>query len=110
MMAPADNRETALMTLVRIRKVTLLGGLRVRLTLTDNRVVERDLSALMVGSIFDPLRSDPARFSEVTVEAGTLVWPNGADFCPDVLIWNGPPPEKPAENTPRTAQSRGSAG
>jgi hypothetical protein len=26
-------------------------------------------------------------FSQVTVdtEAGTLVWPNGVDFCPDVL-------------------------
>jgi hypothetical protein len=60
MMAPADNRETALMTLVRIRKVTLLGGLRVRLALADSRVVERDLSALTVGPIFDPLRSNPA--------------------------------------------------
>jgi hypothetical protein len=48
------------MTLVRIRKVTLLGGLRVRLALADSRVVERDLSALTVGPIFDPLRSNPA--------------------------------------------------
>jgi hypothetical protein len=26
------------------------------------------------------------------VEAGTLVWPNGADLCSDVLIWGGLPP------------------
>ena len=77
MMDPADNRETSLMTLVRIRNVTPLEGFRVRLTLTDDRVVERDLSQLMVGPIFDPLRSDPGKFREVTVEAGTLVWPNG---------------------------------
>ena len=94
------------MSLVRIRKVTPLEGLRVRLTLTDDRVVERDLSQLMVGPIFDPLRSDPGKFREVKVEAGTLVWPNGADLCPDVLIWNGPPPEEAAEDAQRAVQSR----
>ena len=89
------------MTQVRIRKVTPLEGFQVRLTLTDDRTVERDLSALMVGPIFDPLRSDPERFREVTVEAGTLVWPNGADLCPDVVIWDGPPPEEPVGGAQR---------
>ncbi len=32
------------------------------------------------------------RLEQVRVEGGTAVWPNGADLCPDVLIWNGPPP------------------
>lgn len=36
--------------------------------------------------VFTPLR-DPARFAQVFVdhEAGTVVWPNGADVCPDTL-------------------------
>jgi hypothetical protein len=36
--------------------------------------------------VFAPLE-DPAYFSQVRVdrELGTIVWPNGADICPDVL-------------------------
>jgi hypothetical protein len=80
-------------SLVRIREVAPLGGFEVRLTLTDGSVVERDLSPLLAGPVFEPIRTDPARFREVRVEAGALVWPNGADLCPDVVIWGGPPPE-----------------
>ena len=38
------------------------------------------------GGVFRPLE-DPAFFKQVQVdpEAGTIVWPNGVDFCPDVL-------------------------
>ena len=38
------------------------------------------------GGVFAPLESVDF-FAKVTVdqEAGTLVWPNGVDFCPDVL-------------------------
>ena len=80
------------MSLIRIREVVALEGLRVRLTLTDGAVAERELSALLVGPVFESIRSDPARFREVRAEAGTLVWPNGADLCPDVVLWGGPPP------------------
>ena len=80
------------MSLVRIRDVRALEGWRGRLTLTDGEVIERDLSELLVGPIFESIRSDPARFREVRAESGTLVWPNGADLCPDVVIWGGAPP------------------
>ena len=39
------------------------------------------------------LRRDPGLFRQARVEGGTLVWPNGADLCPDVVIWGGAPPE-----------------
>ena len=48
------------------------------------------IAALYLASLaylfFEPLESVEF-FAEVTVdqEAGTLVWPNGVDFCPDVL-------------------------
>ena len=38
------------------------------------------------GGVFAPLE-DVAMFKQVQIdsEAGTIVWPNGVDFCPDVL-------------------------
>ena len=80
------------MELLRIREVALVEGFRVRLTLTDGNSIERDLESLLTGAIFDAVRTDPALFRQVRVEAGALAWPNGADLCPDVVIWGGPPP------------------
>jgi hypothetical protein len=68
-------------SLLRIREVDVLENHRVRLGLTDGAIVERDLAGLLRGPIFDAIRSDESRFREVRVEAGTLVWPNGADLC-----------------------------
>lgn len=82
------------MALLRIRTVKALEGFKLRLTLTDGSVVERDVSRLLVGPVFEPIRKDPAVFAKVRVEGGTVVWPNGADLCPDVLIWGGVPPEE----------------
>ena len=80
------------MTLIRIQEVTPLDGFRLRLRLTNDVVIECDVSALMHGPIFEALRNDPALFRDVRIEAGTVVWGNGAGLCPDVLIWGGPPP------------------
>jgi len=80
------------MTLVRIQDATPLEGFRVRLKLTDGRVVERDLADFLTGPVFAGIRSNPERFRELRVDGGTLVWPGGADLCPDVLIWGGLPP------------------
>jgi hypothetical protein len=82
------------MALLRIREVKALEGLKLRLTLTDGSVIERDVSRLLAGPVFEEIRRDPALFAQVRVEGGTVVWPNGADLCPDVLIWGGAPPEE----------------
>jgi len=81
------------MSLLRIREVVSLPNFHLRLTLTDGSVVERDVSGYLQGPIFEPIRSDASLFSGVRVEHGTVVWPNGADLCPDALIWGGLPPE-----------------
>ena len=81
------------MSLVRIKQAVPLNGFRLRLTLTDDRTLERDVAGLLIGPVFESIRRDPALFRQVRVEHGTVVWPGDIDLCPDVLIWNGPPPQ-----------------
>ena len=82
------------MALVRICEAKALERFKLRLTLTDGSVIERDVARLLVGPVFDPSREDPAVFEKLRVEGGTVIWPNGADLCPDVLIWGGAPPQQ----------------
>ena len=58
--------------MVRIRGVETLDGFRVRLALSDGTTREVDLGPYLNGPVDDQL--------------GTIVWPNGADIDPDVLI------------------------
>ena len=78
--------------MLEIAAVEPLAGLVVRLTLTSGQVVDRDLSALLRGPLFDPIAADPARFREVSVVDGTLAWPGDVDIAPETLIWDGPVP------------------
>jgi len=50
-------------------------------------VREINLEPVLYGELYEPLR-DHDFFRQVTVdaEAGTIVWPNGADFDPDLLF------------------------
>lgn len=74
--------------MIRIRGVEPLGEFRVRLSLTDGSSRELDLEPYLTGPVFEPLRADPTLFEAVRVDEqlGTIVWPNGADIDPDVLI------------------------
>lgn len=67
--------------------VTQTGSHRLRLRFDDGAEGEIDVKEMIpfVG-VFEPLR-DPAFFSQVRVDpdAGTIVWPNGADLDPLVL-------------------------
>ncbi len=73
--------------MVRISSAEPIREFVVRLSFTDGTVRDLDLSAFMWGPVFEPLKSDPELFAQVSVdpEAGTIVWPNGADLDPDVL-------------------------
>ncbi len=72
----------------RIVSVRALENYAVELTFTDGISAVVDLSHWIKGhgGVFLPLQDD-AYFRQVAVdsEAGTIVWPNGVDFCPDVL-------------------------
>ena len=72
----------------RITEVRHIEDYRLELTFTDGKKAELDFTGRIVGrgGVFAPLE-DAEFFKKVTVdpEIGTLVWPNGVDFCPDVL-------------------------
>ncbi|MBI3683226.1 MAG: DUF2442 domain-containing protein [Acidobacteria bacterium] len=72
----------------RVSKVRHLAAYRLKLSFTDGAEGELDLKERVVGrgGVFSPLE-DIGFFSQVRVdpEAGTIVWPNGVDLCPDVL-------------------------
>ena len=91
------------MSLVRIKQAVPVGGYRLRLTLTDGSTLERDAEKLHVGPVFESIRQDPGLFRQVRVEHGTLTWPGDVDLCPDMLIWQGPPPQGEATSKPHGA-------
>jgi hypothetical protein len=80
------------MSLVRIVSVTPLVGQRLRLGLTDGTTIEREVGQLLNGPVFKEIREKAELFAQAQAQGGTVVWPNGADLCPDVLIWGGAPP------------------
>jgi len=72
--------------ILRILEATVRGDSRIRVAFNDgtNKVV--DLSAILDGPVFEPLR-ERAFFARMELDpiCGTVVWPNGADFAPEAL-------------------------
>lgn len=73
---------------LRINYVRHVGGYCLELEFTDGlrTVVELTANVAGRGGVFAPF-SDVDFFRQVRIEpeAGTVVWPNGVDLCPDVL-------------------------
>ena len=68
--------------------VKFVGSHVLELVFDDGLTARIDMDTVIgrFDGVFAPLE-DPAYFSQVRVdrELGTIVWPNGADICPDVL-------------------------
>jgi len=69
-----------------ISECTTLGNSRLRLRFADGLERIVDLSGVLEGELYGPLR-DPSLFAQVTIdpEVRTIRWPNGADFDPATL-------------------------
>jgi hypothetical protein len=63
-----------------------IGTYQLRVGFDDGTSQDVDLEPVLHGELYAPLR-DPDFFARVALdpEAGTLVWPNGADFDPTTL-------------------------
>ena len=72
--------------IMRITESIVCGSRLLRLTFNDGTSKIVDVSPLLSGPVFEPLR-DPAFFARAKLdrECGTIVWPNGADFAPEAL-------------------------
>lgn len=76
--------------MIRIKNVKPLKNFTVLLELTNGKKGIIDLEPFLLGPIFEPLKRNPQLFKSVKVDSdlGTIVWENGADLDPDVLIYN----------------------
>jgi hypothetical protein len=72
----------------RVRQVRHVKEYRLELSFSDGTKGEIDFKERIIGrgGVFGPLE-DVEFFRRVQVDraAGTIVWPNEVDFCPDVL-------------------------
>lgn len=86
----------AVMEIVSVTWVEVVEHLVLRVGFDDGSVRQVDLRPWLRGPLFEPLR-DPAFFRQVRVdeEAGTVVWPNGADLDPLVLHGDFEPASSP---------------
>jgi hypothetical protein len=71
--------------LVHVTGVAVIGDHQLRLLFEDGTVGDVSFGDEVWTGVFEPLR-DPARFAKVTVEGGTIVWPeDGLDMAPEPL-------------------------
>ncbi len=72
--------------ILRIVEAEVCGDSCIRVVFNDGTRKIVDLSAILVGPIFEPLR-EPGFFARMKLDpiSGTVVWPNGADFAPEAL-------------------------
>ncbi len=69
-----------------IESVNALDGYRLRITLSDGSVVEREVLSMMGEPLFRPIVLDASLFRAASVEDDGVVWPNGARLGHDDLI------------------------
>jgi Protein of unknown function (DUF2442) len=67
-----------------VRKINYIDGYKISLTFNDKKTKIVDIEPYLKKGVFLPLK-DPDYFKLVRLSGHTIVWPNDADFCPDVL-------------------------
>ena len=71
--------------LVHVTGAEVIGDHALRLTFEDGTVGDVSFDESYWTGVFKPLR-DPQRFAKVSVEGGTIVWPeDGLDMAPEPL-------------------------
>ncbi len=97
---------------MRVKKVEYINGYKLKLLFSDKKTKIVDLSSLVKkgGFYFAPLQ-DIELFKQVSLDDEkhplSIVWPNDADICPDVLYEMGKETVVQAKkHSPRRTQTR----
>ena len=79
--------------LMDVTNVRILARYILELTFANGSDRVIDLEPLLWGPVFEPLLADYELFRRVRVDpdAGTIVWPNGADISPRTLFAESKP-------------------
>jgi hypothetical protein len=71
---------------IKISAVEVLEGYSLRLYFYNGTIKEINLEPVLYGVLYEPLRNlELFRQVAVNDETGTIEWPNGADFDPELL-------------------------
>lgn len=84
---------TDLEPLIDVTDVRVLARYVVELKFANGELRVIDLEPLLWGEMFEPLRADYDLFKKVKADrdAGTIVWPSGADLSPRTLYAESKP-------------------
>jgi hypothetical protein len=77
--------------IIDVTDVRVLSRYVVEITFENGEVKVLDLEPFLDGPVFEPLKADYGLFKQARVdsEAGTVMWPNGADISPRTLYRHG---------------------
>ena len=69
-----------------LKAAEYISAYKLRLTFSDGKIGDVDLSNELWGEVFEPLKDfEFFKSFRVDLELGTVVWPNRADFAPEYL-------------------------
>ncbi|MCI4625427.1 MAG: DUF2442 domain-containing protein [Candidatus Magnetoovum sp. WYHC-5] len=70
----------------KVKNVQYITGYILEIEFEDGKRKRINFEKYLFGDVFEPLRDiEKFRDFKVDIQLGTVVWPTGADFCPDTL-------------------------
>jgi hypothetical protein len=94
----------------RVKKVEYISEYKLKLQFTNGKIKMVDLEGMLKNAknMFIPLK-DLEYFKKVVCDGYSICWPNGIDFCPDLLYKIGKdviPPSKKRKRSSRALAAR----
>lgn len=90
---PTDHQQENWGPMVDVTSVRVLSRYVLELTFDTGEIKVIDVEPLLLGPIFERIRSDYSYFTQVSVDpdAGTIVWPDEEDISPHTLYSESKP-------------------